>query len=157
VTTDTYNMWNLVLQALIWVAMIATFIVYWRQLKAMQHGATGQNILPLVNYLQAENVREARTTVRKNLKGKSFNSWTDDEKLKASLVCSSYDAASLLIFRQKLVPSDPFIRNWGPSIKDCYEICRPFIDEMQKPENSGPAYWSDSLVLYREAVKSSAA
>jgi hypothetical protein len=82
VTTDTYNMWNLVLQALIWVAMIATFIVYWRQLKAMQHGATGQNILSLVNYLQAENVREARTTVRKNLKGKSFNSWTDDEKLK---------------------------------------------------------------------------
>jgi len=67
-----------------------------------------------------------------------------DEKRDASLVCSMYDLASILIFQQNLVPVEPFINNWGPSIRACYRICEPHIGEMQKPENAGSEYWNDS-------------
>lgn len=147
-TIEVYNAWSLLLQVLIWTAMIATFIVYFRQLRVMQHAAVGQNILSVVNFLQATYVRDARTTVRRRLKGKALADWTDDEKRDASLVCSTYDVAAILIFQQRLVPAEPFITNWGPSIKDSYETCQPFITEMQKIENSGPHYWNDFAQLY---------
>jgi hypothetical protein len=146
--TDFYNAWGLLLQVLIWAAMIATFIVYLCQLRAMKRAAVGQNILSVVNFLQATYVRDARTTVRKRLKGKALADWTDDEKRDASLVCSTYDVAAILIFQQRLVPAEPFITNWGSSIKDCYEVSEPFITEMQKHENSGPHYWNDFAQLY---------
>lgn len=99
ITTEVYNAWNLILQGLIWVALIATFIVYLRQLRAMQRGATGQNIVSLINLLQAPNVRDARTTVRTQLKTKPYPTWTENEKREASLVCSAYDVAAILIFQ----------------------------------------------------------
>lgn len=155
-TTETYNAWSIALQVLIWVAMIATFMVYFFQLKAMQKAAIGQNILSLVNFLQMPHVREARTTVLTQLKAKEYAAWTEDEKRQASLVCSTYDVASILIFQQRLMPSDVFISNWGPSIKRCYEICQHHIAEMQKAENSGPHYWNDVKILYDEVIKPAA-
>lgn len=151
-TTEVYNAWNLILQVLIWGAMIATFIVYFRQLRAMQQGATGQNILSLVNFLQAPYVRDARTTVRTQLKAKPYAMWTENEKREASLVCSTYDAAAILIFQHRLVPADPFISNWGASIRNCYEICQEHIAEMQRHDNSGAEYWNNFAVLYHAAV-----
>lgn len=156
-TTEVYNAWNLILQVFIWGAMIATFIVYFLQLRATQRGATGQNILSLVTFLQAQYVREARTTVRAQLKAKPYTVWTEKEKREAGLVCSTYDVAGILIFQQRLVPADPFISNWGPSIRNCYEICKEHIAEMQKPENSGPEYWNDFAVLYHAATQQAAA
>lgn len=151
-STDTYNILNLVLQGLIWVAMIATFLVYYGQLRAMRTAATGQNILSLVNFLQTSEVRDARTIVRDRLKGKAYP-WSDDEKRSADLLCSTYDVAAILIFEQKLVPAEPFVRNWGASIKDCYEVLLLHIQEMQKPIRSGPGYWDDFKKLYGAVVR----
>ena len=99
-STDTYNLCNLVLQALVWFAMIATFLVYRGQLRAMRDAATGQNILSLVNFLQTNEVREARRIVRENLRQKTYSEWSAAEKLAASMVCSNYDVAAILIFQQ---------------------------------------------------------
>ena len=156
-TTDVYNALNLLLQLLIWGAMIATFIVYFLQLRAMQRGASGQNTLSVVTFLQAQYVRDARTTVRAQLKNKPYDDWTETDKSAASLVCSTYDTAAILIFEQRLVPADPFTSHWGASIRDCYEICRRHIAEMQKPENSGSKYWKSFAVLYQAAQQQAAA
>jgi hypothetical protein len=151
-STEAYNFWNLVFQLLIWLAMLATFMVYFHQLRQMQRGSTGQNILALVTFLQAPYVRDARTTVRKSLRAIPYENWSDKEKQDASLVCSTYDVAAILILQQHLVPKEPFVSNWGPSIKDCYEVCKPHIAEMQKPENSGATYWNDFGELYDRVV-----
>ena len=142
---------NLIVQGLIWLAMIATFIVYALQLKAMRKSSQGQNILSLVNYLQAQDVREARRVVRTTLKEKVSKSepWNDSEERAASLVCSTYDVAAILI-RSGVVPSKPFMENWGPSILDCYEILRSYIKNMQLPEKSGPEYWDDFDWFYQQ-------
>jgi hypothetical protein len=131
---DTFNIASLILQGFIWAAMLGTLWVYWAQLRAIRSAATGQNILALVNFLQADRVREARTTVRDKLKSKPYGEWETQDKRAAELVCSTYDVAGILMFQEKLVPPKPFLENWGPSIQACYKILLPHILEMQKPE-----------------------
>jgi hypothetical protein len=150
VTTEHIALLNLIVQSIVAIAIIATFWIMRRQLVVIRDGATGQNILSLVNYLQSPDVRDARTLVRRDLRSKPYANWSDVEKRSADAVCANYDVVAVLIFQEKLVPKEPFLRNWGPSIVDCFEILRPHILELQKPENSGPEYWDDFAQLYQE-------
>lgn len=112
------------------------------QLKVDRGASSAQNILALTNFLQAPEVRSARETVRTKLVNKEYTLWDDAERSEASMVCSTYDVAAIII-KLGLVPSQPFVENWGQSIRHCYEVTKALIDEMQKPENSGPTYWDD--------------
>jgi hypothetical protein len=138
--------------------LLVTVVVYYRQLRTMQrqlgesrNAAVGQNILNLASFLQTQDVRSARDLTRNDLRSKDWHQWSDSERRAASMVCATYDLAAV-VMRFGLVPPEPFIRNWGPSIRDCYGILRPFIKEMQKLENSGPEYWDDFDWLYEQAV-----
>ena len=168
---------TLVVQAIATIGILLTLIVYAKQLSVMQRqlkasenaaadqlsvmqeqlkasesAAVGQNLLTLANFLQDETVRDAREIVIKTLCSKSRFEWTEEEERAAAKVCSTYDLASQII-RQGLVPLEAIAENWGPSIKKCYEILEPYIQEMQKPEKGGPAYWDDFGWLYEKVVK----
>jgi hypothetical protein len=86
--TEIYNIWSLIVQGFVGAAIILTFLIYWSILKATKDATSAQNILALVNFLQAPHVRRARRIVRKNLKKKQYP-WNDDEKDFASDVCSA--------------------------------------------------------------------
>ncbi len=64
-TIEEFNRIYLIIQALIWAAMLVTAGITFLQFKVMQRAATGQNILALVNFLQQPHIQEARTTVRR--------------------------------------------------------------------------------------------
>jgi len=137
-------------------ALLLTLYVYYKQLHTMsaqlqagRDASSAQNILSLTNFLQAPEVRAARETVRAQLDSKDFEHWDDSERRKASMVCSTYDVAAIII-KMGLVPPEPFVENWGPSIRHCYEVTKPLIVEMQKPENSGSACWDDFGWLYQQ-------
>lgn len=155
----TYETVQIILQSVVLIGVFATLIVYYRQLKAMtvqldiaRHSSTAQNFISVINYLQAEHVRQARTLVLTKLNARQFSSWTDEEKRAASTVCSTYDVAAILL-QMGLVPQDPFITNWGPSIRNCYQVLKPFIDLMQQPDKGGPQYWNDLKWLAEAADK----
>jgi hypothetical protein len=153
-TNDTYNLWSLILQATIGFFIVGTFAVYYFQLRAMRHGSTAQNILALVNFLQVSHVRDARTHVRKVLDGKPYSKWTDDDKRQAEAVCANYDIASIIALKHKLAPPSLLLDDFGPSIRACYEILKPHIEEFRKAENSGPTYWDDFGELYAQVSRS---
>jgi hypothetical protein len=139
-------------------ALVLTLWVYYQQLKAMQgqletarSASTAQHVLALATFLQAEHVRDAREQVRVRLGSKAFLDWDHDDRRHASRVCSTYDVAAIVI-RMGLVPAEPFVHNWGPSIIACYKIAKPLIDELQREENSGKTYWDDLDWLYKQAV-----
>jgi hypothetical protein len=139
--------------------IVGTFIVYLLQLKAMREqldaarqAASAQNMLSLVDFLQAPHVRDARRTVITSLSTKAFSDWGDDDRRAASVVCSTYDLASIIIQRG-LVPKEPIVDNWGPSIKKCFESVSPFLEEMQKAEHMGPTYYNDFRRLYEEVAR----
>jgi hypothetical protein len=104
-----------------------------------------------VNILQAPHVQDARAIVRGQLKSKSV--WSYKDKRAAGIVCSSYDVAAILIFdfKEKIIPLEPILKNWGPSIVDCRNILDPYIRGMR--ENSGPEYWDGFDELYKAATK----
>jgi hypothetical protein len=141
----------LVLQAIVWVAMIATLLVMRQQLLTMQQASVGQNTLALIDFIQAPDIRKARTIVRVDLRDKDFNQWTPEEKRNADIVCSNYDVLAVLLLQQKLAPMDPFIENWGPSICDCFKILENYVHHMQSPNRSGPDYWDDFVQLHQLA------
>ena len=154
-----YEVANLIVQGLIGIAIIATFGVYYFQLRTMQKqlaaskdASVAQNILALINFLQTEDVRASRTVVRKDLRSIPMDKWNKQQVEDASRVCATYDVAAILI-REGLVPAKPFVENWGPSIRECFVTLRPFISSMQSSQNSGPEYWNDFEWLYEQVVK----
>jgi len=129
-------------------ALIIVLVVYARQLNTMREqvdavrqASAGQNLLALASFLQTEDVRQARTTVIEKLEGREHSTWDEREKRAAAKVCSSYTVAAILI-ELGLVPGQPMIDNWGPSVRRCHSILQGYMRELQKPENSGPTYWS---------------
>lgn len=124
-----------------------------RQLvESSREASAAQNMLAVVAFLQAEDVRAARSIVRQDLRGVPMEGWTSLQRQAASRVCATYDVAAVLL-REGLVPVRLFADHWGPSIKDCYFILRPFIESMQSPANSGPRYWNDFGWLYKQVLK----
>jgi len=83
---------------------------------------------------------------------KDFTIWDEQEKLAAAKVCSSYGVAGVIL-KTGVIPSGPFLENWGPSIYRSFEILLPFIGEMQKPENAGGHYWSTFEWLYQQVTE----
>ena len=149
-----YNLLNVIIQASVGLIIFATLLIYFFQLRTMKKGTLGQNTISLINFIQDEKARNARDVVMSNLKDKNYSDWETEEKKSASRVCSTYDIVSILIYQQRLVKPDLVIDNWGPSIKKCYNILEPHIEEMQKPENAGPDYWDDFVFLYNKVIQS---
>lgn len=152
-----YEKWQLGIQILIAVALIATFIVFLRQLCTMskqletdRKTAEVQNILTIAGFLQVEDVRMARTQVIQNLENINYDQWSESQKQAASKVCSSYATAGIIL-KTKMVPLAPIIENWGPSIRRCYGILKPHIDAMKKPDKGGSEFWSAFDWLYEQA------
>jgi hypothetical protein len=150
---------QLIVSTLGTIALLLTLYVYYRQLRTMRgqldemkHGAEAQNILAVASFIQDEEVRKSREVVRVNLSKIPYNDWTKDHKRDASRVCANYDIAAIII-RLGIVPRDLFLENWAPSVQYCFEVLKPYIEEMQKPENSGPKYWDDFVWLYEQTNK----
>jgi hypothetical protein len=154
-----YEKINLGLAAFQSIVLLAVLIVYARQLSTMRgqldaakQASSGQNLLSLANFLQAEDVREARRIVFEALKGRHFSNWTPDERRAAAKVCSSYGTAGIVL-EMGVVPQTPIIDNWGPSIRNCYPILAEFIGDLQRPEVNGPGYWAVFDRLYALAAE----
>ena len=154
-----YEVVSLIVQGVTGAAIVATFGVYYFQLRTMQKqlassrdASVAQNILAVVSFLQAEDVRAARTIVRQDLRSLPMQEWNGKQCEAASRVCATYDVAAVLL-REGLVPLGPFADNWGPSIRDCYRILLPYIASMQSPQNSGPRYWNDFAWLHEQVLK----
>lgn len=143
------------LQTFAQLAIVATFFVYYFQLRAMQkqvnmmqsqlHNqedvARGQNFFTLINFLQDSALRDARAAVLEELSMKSYpDEWTDDDRKQASRVCSSYDAA-LIAYEKGWIDRKMFEENYGPSIRNCYRVLKDFVEDQQK--HRGTDYWDE--------------
>lgn len=151
-----YEGLSVLLQVFIAVVATATCVVYYyqlsvmsRQLNAMQESSKAQSGLELVAFLQTPEVREARRHVRESLAKKPLADWTSDDRKTAALVVANYDVAAALI-REGLGPVSLIAGNWGPSIKHCFEILRPYIEEQRSRDGGCATYWSNFEWLYSQ-------
>lgn len=161
-STETYNCVTVVLLFCTLIAGCATVVVYFCQLAVMQRSLTtmqdtlkAQNLAGLIQYLQSEEVRCARTVVITKLKSKPYDKgrgWTDDEKAYAATACSSYGIAGIML-KSERVDRAIIAENWGPSIRAVCDICKEFIEERRA--EAGDKYWK-ALLWLNEQAKASA-
>src|SRR5215831_10361709 len=106
-----FEFWSLFIACIQGGALVLVLIVYFLQLRTMQRtqeatagqlvtmreASAGQNLIALTNFIQAEDVREARRVVIELLKDRHFSDWSGDEKRSAAKVCSSYGTAGIML------------------------------------------------------------
>ena len=152
----TYEQTSLALQLVVVVGAFATLGVYYHQLKvmagqlsAMQDTSRVTSALSVVAFLQADDIRVARQCVREVLSKKEFADWGAEERRAAATVTANYDVVAALL-KSGLAPAELVTANWGPSIKHCYEVLKPFIEEHRSKSGADPAYWSNFDWLYAQ-------
>lgn len=147
--TDWLQIAIFITQTVTTLFIIATFIVYYRQLKTMQHqldaarsAAQGQNLLSVLQYIQQERLGAARRTLV-SLSEKPVSDWVADERTAANLACGAYDIAANLA-RRNIIPLEPLVAVWGYSIERCYAVAEPLIKEYRAPTGGrSDDYWDD--------------
>ncbi len=144
---NTLQKTQIIVQIVGSVALFVTLGINYRQLRtmseqleAMRRSTTAQHILSLLSFIESDEVRAAETVVYTRLHRKHFSEWTESELQAATKLCASFATAGAVL-RSGLVPVEPLVEGWEPSLRRCYQILEPFLREMQKPENGGPQYW----------------
>jgi hypothetical protein len=152
-----------VIQIIMLLAVIGNLIVYFYLLKetkkqvsiaekSAKESAKAQNLFAITQYLQNEQIRNARRDLINRAKDKEFGKWDNEEDKKiASIVCASYDTLATLI-KNDLIDKDLILSNWAASIINCYEITKEFIKKMQE-ENYPIPYWVNFPWLANEVKK----
>ena len=117
------------------------------QMQEVRRSATAQHILSLLNFIESDEIRAALNLVYTTLHKTHFTDWTEDDRQAASKLCSSFSTAGTIL-QSGLVPLEPLLVGWEPTLRRCYQVLEPYIREMQKPENAGPQYWAAFDWLY---------
>lgn len=132
-------------QVIATLVIVATLIVYWRQLLAMKdqvasmrEAARGENLIKLVDYLARPGLAEKRSALMR-MCGKRLDEWSEDERRNAWEVIGAYDLAGMMV-RYGLVAEDVVADNWGSSIRKCFEAASELLSEWDEDETRGPKY-----------------
>ena len=148
-----YETASLLVQGITGLAILATFWIYYFQLRSMREASKGQNLLSITSYLQQSEVRNARTHAITVLKDKKYpTKWTKDDRQQASLVCSTYDVAAIFI-ECGLYDKKLFLETYGPSLNKCYKAIKPFCDDIRSPGKAGAMYWDNFVALAKTAIE----
>lgn len=139
-------LWFLVIQVLTTATLVATFVAFLAQLRTMQRqldvakqSTLAQNTLAVAQFLSQPEIRAGRRYMFRHLGDKSLETWTDEDRLEAERVCSSYDVAGLLV-RAGIADRDVIVTNWGMSLSRLYHMALPLILDMRKVSGD-PNYW----------------
>src|SRR5262245_36172739 len=119
------------------------------QMREMRRSTGVQHILSLLSFIESDEIRAALNLVYTTLHKKHFSKWTEAERLAVSKLGSSFTTAGTIL-QSGLVPIEPLIAGWEPSIRRCYQVLEPYIQEMRKPENAGPQYWASFDWLHKQ-------
>jgi hypothetical protein len=136
--------------------LLITLVINYRQLRIMneqmqevRRSTAAQHVLSLLSFIESDEIRAAVNLVYTTLHKKHFSQWTEDERQAVSKLGSSFTTAGTIL-QSGLMPVEPLIMGWEPSIRRCYQVLEPYMREMQKPENGGPQYWAGFEWLYRQ-------
>src|SRR5215217_6562603 len=109
--------WFLIIQVLTTITLVATFIAFLAQLRTMQkqlevakQSTLAQNTLAVAQFLSQPEIRASRRHMFRNLAGKSLRDWSDEDRIEAERVCSSYDVTGLLV-RAGIVDRNIIVEN----------------------------------------------
>ncbi|MFX0200942.1 MAG: hypothetical protein ACFFCW_32890 [Candidatus Hodarchaeota archaeon] len=131
------------------VILLISVIILVLQAREVRRATYGQSFKTVYEILQADDVREARGIVLRNLEGKQINTWSEDEKKAAEKVCHTYDSVGIMI-RSGMIPVQVVADSWGDSLRRSWRILAPLVASYRTQRNSAE-FWDDYEWLAREA------
>ena len=133
------------------VAIVTAAILYW-QLREVKRANQGQSYLTIVQYVQNESVRQARS-VAFGLHDVLLENWSEEQVHAAEKVCITYDVIGMLA-RRKLINEKMIVDSWEDSLCRLWPILEPLIIKYRRERNA-PKFWDDFEYLAERAMKHS--
>ena len=144
-----WDMISAISTAFMALVIFITAIVAARQLKEISKSRKVDTFMRLSEYLQREEIREARGTLI-STSGKRYEDWSKEEAEATEKACHTYDYAGVMA-RRKLIEKSLVANEWRDSIIKCWEAAKPMIMEYRKKR--GADFWVGFEKLYHEAKK----
>ena len=132
------------------VIFVAAFIAVW-QLCEMRKARQLDAFINLIQFLQREDIREARRVLIEDLsKKKDFGSWSKDEIRQAEKACHTYDSAGIMDAKE-FIGKHFIAKENHNSIAQCWEAAKPMIEKYRNKR--GKDFWANFEELYKIARK----
>jgi len=148
------NGWNIITAistAVMAIAVSVTVGFAIKQLKAIKKSRQLDAFTNFIQFLQQEDVREARRILIEKLsKKRDFGSWSEDEIRQAEKACHTYDTTGMMDAK-KFIEKDFIAKENRNSIAQCWQAAKPMIDEYRKKR--GKDFWHNFEDLYEKARK----
>ena len=145
------NGWNIITAistAVMAIAVSVTVAFVIKQLKAIQRSSQLDAFTNLIQFLQREEIREARGILIDELSKKDYKDWSKDEIKQAEKACHTYNTAGI-IDAKNFIEKDFIAQKNRDSIIKCWEAAKPMIEKYR--EERGGDFWYDSEGLYKKA------
>ncbi|WP_337287887.1 hypothetical protein [Candidatus Methylomirabilis sp.] len=136
---NDYNLWSLVVQAVVGVAMVATFIVYYLQLRTMRSASVGQNLLSIHTFIASEAFRAERSLVfTLGESGRQLDQWSSTERRLAEAAAAKYNLVAVMV-EKNVVSYDLVAEQLRYSMCKTHLILEPLLAEVRRTRS--PDLW----------------
>lgn len=88
------------------------------QFRKLSRSGTATAFTDILQWLQREDIRQARRYLMSTLKDKDYSKWIEYDKKKAEQVCSTYDVAGVMA-KKHLIKKYFVVDKWADSIVKC--------------------------------------
>lgn len=122
------------------VVLLVTLIFVLLQLRSSGKTQELQGFVQLVGWLQREEVREARRRVYE-LQYVNPKVWTNEDKWEAEKVCHNFGVVGDML--KKGLISKRVVDGWGWTIKRCWLILKPMVEEYRKDRKYYTRIWHE--------------
>jgi len=133
------------------VVITFTAVFVWRQLREMTKATMSQSFLGVLELLQSDKAREARSVIFAPAKGPS-NQWRGTDLAAAERTSHLYNSVGVMV-RCGFLPKDLVIRRWHNSLTKSWTILAPLVASYREQRHA-PDFWADFEWLALEANKS---
>lgn len=133
------------------VIMFITVIILLVQAREVKRATYSQSFKSIYDILQPDDVRNARKFVLDELKDRSYQSWSNEDKQIAEIVCNTYDCVGIMI-KSGMIPVHVVADNWGDSLRKTWKILNHMVIDYRTLRNS-IEFWNDYQWLANQAEK----
>ena len=121
------------------LVLFVTLILIWLQLRSSRKTQELQGFVQVVDWLQREEIRRARRKVYE-LENRNHLKWSQDDRWEVEKVCHNFDVVGDML-KKKLI-SKRVVENWGFTIKKCWVIVKPLIEQYRE-DRKFPELWKN--------------
>jgi len=133
--------------------LISVFLI-WQQLRLSNRTAQAEAYFRAHDYLQQEEIREARGELlnfwKTCARWSDFKSWETRERANAERVCNRFNLVGKLIRKQILDP-DLIIPAFHFTIEECWEAAQPILKEYRATKSKD--WWENFVWLHEQTKK----